>query len=195
MVYVLQSHGFWALVLLASIPNPAFDLCGMCCGTFQMALPTFLGGVLAGKGLVKPLWQCALFTIIFHVQTRAVFADRVGGILQMVLPPSAQAKRRLHDALAALSAPSRGVRLHACALCPPAVLTSLLTAKARGRARQSVERLSCRGGALLQHHMHRANCAGARLTDAGGRAQEGDAQAEDAEGGPFQVVQDFLNAH
>lgn len=125
MVYVLQSHGFWALVLLASIPNPAFDLCGMCCGTFQMALPTFLGGVLVGKGIVKPLWQCALFTIIFHVQTRAVFADKVGGALQLVLPQSAQAKRRLHDALAALSAPSRGVRLNACARCHPArLLTS-----------------------------------------------------------------------
>jgi vacuole membrane protein 1 len=118
MVYVLQRHGFWALVLLASIPNPAFDLCGMCCGTFGMALPSFLGGVLMGKGVIKPLWQCAIFTIIFHVQTRAVFVERVGGVLDLVLPPSAQAKRWLHDALAALSAPasSLGVR-SSCAKC------------------------------------------------------------------------------
>lgn len=65
-----------------------------------------------GKGLIKPLWQCALFTIIFHVQTRAVFVERVGDVLQLVLPPTVQAKRRLHDALAALSSPTStlGVR-------------------------------------------------------------------------------------
>jgi hypothetical protein len=49
----LQAHGFWGILLLAAYPNAAFDLCGICCGAFQMPFWEFFGATLIGKGGIK----------------------------------------------------------------------------------------------------------------------------------------------
>lgn len=41
------------ILLLASWPNAAFDLCGLCCGAFKMPFWSFFGATLIGKGVVK----------------------------------------------------------------------------------------------------------------------------------------------
>ena len=41
------------ILLLASWPNAAFDLCGICCGAFKMPFWEFFGATLIGKGGVK----------------------------------------------------------------------------------------------------------------------------------------------
>jgi uncharacterized membrane protein YdjX (TVP38/TMEM64 family) len=46
-------HGFWGILLLAAYPNAAFDLCGICCGAFQMPFWEFFGATLLGKGGIK----------------------------------------------------------------------------------------------------------------------------------------------
>lgn len=37
----------------AAWPNAAFDLCGICCGHFQMPFWQFFGATFIGKALVK----------------------------------------------------------------------------------------------------------------------------------------------
>lgn len=53
LAHRLQSHGFWGILLLAAYPNAAFDLCGICCGHFQMPFWEFFGATLIGKGAIK----------------------------------------------------------------------------------------------------------------------------------------------
>ena len=53
MLGVIRRHGFLGILLLASWPNAAFDLCGICCGHFQMPFWQFFGATLIGKALVK----------------------------------------------------------------------------------------------------------------------------------------------
>lgn len=65
MVAVLERSGFWGLVAMASWPNAAFDLCGICCGNFGMPFWTFLGATALGKGLIKAPLQCAFFSSLF----------------------------------------------------------------------------------------------------------------------------------
>lgn len=53
MIGLLKRKGFMGVFLLASVPNMAFDLCGMCCGHFMMPFSTFFSAVLLGKAGVK----------------------------------------------------------------------------------------------------------------------------------------------
>ncbi len=53
MFRFIQRHGFWGILLLASYPNAAFDLCGICCGHFLMPFWHFFGATLIGKGFIK----------------------------------------------------------------------------------------------------------------------------------------------
>ncbi|CAN0432078.1 unnamed protein product, partial [Hapterophycus canaliculatus] len=46
MIGLLKEKGFLGVFLLASVPNMAFDLCGMCCGHFMMPFSTFFSAVL-----------------------------------------------------------------------------------------------------------------------------------------------------
>jgi hypothetical protein len=53
MLGFIKSHGFWGILLLAAYPNAAFDLCGVCCGAFQMPFWEFFGATLVGKAGIK----------------------------------------------------------------------------------------------------------------------------------------------
>lgn len=53
MIGLLKRKGFMGVFILASVPNMAFDLCGMCCGHFMMPFSTFFSAVLLGKAGVK----------------------------------------------------------------------------------------------------------------------------------------------
>lgn len=50
----MAKYGGWAILLLAFIPNPAFDLAGITAGTLKMPLPKFLLFTWIGK-LLKML--------------------------------------------------------------------------------------------------------------------------------------------
>lgn len=45
-------------MLQAAWPNAAFDLCGICCGHFQMSFWQFFGATFIGKALIK-VGMCA----------------------------------------------------------------------------------------------------------------------------------------
>lgn len=66
MMRVIQQHGFVGILLLASWPNAAFDLCGICCGAFKMPFWSFFGATLIGKGVIKVSGQALFFVALFR---------------------------------------------------------------------------------------------------------------------------------
>lgn len=66
MMRIIQTHGFLGILLLASWPNAAFDLCGICCGAFLMPFWEFFGATLIGKGVIKVNGQALFFTMLFR---------------------------------------------------------------------------------------------------------------------------------
>jgi hypothetical protein len=60
-----RRNGFVGVFLLASWPNAAFDMCGMCCGYLAMSFWTFFPAVLLGKGVVKVNGQAVVFVNLF----------------------------------------------------------------------------------------------------------------------------------
>ena len=57
--------GFLGVLLLASWPNAAFDMCGMACGYLNMPFWTFFGATALGKGVVKVTFQACFFITLF----------------------------------------------------------------------------------------------------------------------------------
>ena len=76
MARCLKNYGFITVLLLASIPNPLFDLAGLLCGHFGIPLWEFLGATIIGKAVFKVHIQM-LFTVFLcggsHIQN-AVWA-------------------------------------------------------------------------------------------------------------------------
>lgn len=66
MMRVIQQHGFYGILLLASWPNAAFDLCGICCGAFMMPFWEFFAATLIGKGVIKVSGQSLFFVALFR---------------------------------------------------------------------------------------------------------------------------------
>jgi hypothetical protein len=64
----MKKHGFWGLVAMSAWPNAAFDLCGICCGTFMMPFWQFFGATFVGKGLIKVgAVQPDAFQSLYHI--------------------------------------------------------------------------------------------------------------------------------
>ncbi|KAI8820269.1 uncharacterized protein EV422DRAFT_568234 [Fimicolochytrium jonesii] len=53
MYNMMQSLGFFGILLCASIPNPLFDLAGIICGHFGVPFMTFFGATFLGKAVFK----------------------------------------------------------------------------------------------------------------------------------------------
>ena len=70
MLEFMKKHGFLGLVAMSAWPNAAFDLCGICCGTFLMPFWHFLGATIVGKALIKAPAQTAVFTTLFATSSR-----------------------------------------------------------------------------------------------------------------------------
>mmetsp|Transcript_10404 Transcript_10404/g.24931 ORF Transcript_10404/g.24931 Transcript_10404/m.24931 type:complete len:501 (+) Transcript_10404:2-1504(+) len=60
-----ERHGFFGVFMLASWPNAAFDMCGMCCGYLLMPFWTFFIATALGKGVVKVNGQAFFFVNLF----------------------------------------------------------------------------------------------------------------------------------
>lgn len=95
MVKFLHTHGFMGVLLMSSWPNMAFDLCGICCGHFQMPFWTFFGATLLGKAGFKILGQACFFTMLFTETHMKSFVS----IIRLVTPPSWGLGDLLQDAL------------------------------------------------------------------------------------------------
>ncbi|KAH9124054.1 hypothetical protein LEN26_009785 [Aphanomyces euteiches] len=80
MIDFLQRHGFFGVLLMSAWPNMAFDLCGICCGHFQMPFWTFFGATLIGKALIKANGQAMFFVTIFSDATLKEVEKFIGTI-------------------------------------------------------------------------------------------------------------------
>ena len=83
MVRFLQSNGFVGVLLMASWPNMAFDLCGVCCGHFRMPFWTFFGATWLGKACFKANFQLMGFVTLFS----KTFLDRFVAAVSPTLGP------------------------------------------------------------------------------------------------------------
>lgn len=64
MVWLLQEYGFYGVLFMASYPNIAFDLCGICCGHFLMPFWRFFLATLIGKKIYMRIFKFDLFIIL-----------------------------------------------------------------------------------------------------------------------------------
>lgn len=60
----LKDHGFYGVLLMASYPNIAFDLCGICCGHFLMPFWSFLGATFIGKAIIRNGYQSVVYVAL-----------------------------------------------------------------------------------------------------------------------------------
>eukprot|EP00198_Chlamydomonas_reinhardtii_P006877 XP_001696213.1 predicted protein [Chlamydomonas reinhardtii] len=70
MIGFIRAHGFFGILLLASWPNAAFDLCGLCCGNFMFPFWKFFGATLIGKGFIKTTGQVLAKSAAHLAETR-----------------------------------------------------------------------------------------------------------------------------
>ncbi|XP_052866088.1 vacuole membrane protein 1-like [Anopheles cruzii] len=63
---IVESVGFFGILLCASIPNPLFDLAGITCGHFLVPFWKFFGATLIGKAIVKMHIQKVFVIISFN---------------------------------------------------------------------------------------------------------------------------------
>lgn len=49
---------------MASYPNIAFDLCGICCGHFNMPFWTFFLATFIGKAIIRNSYQSILYVVL-----------------------------------------------------------------------------------------------------------------------------------
>lgn len=61
----IEKHAFWTVLLLASVPNPLFDLAGLTCGHLLVPFYVFACATLIGKAGIKAHLQLAFVTYIF----------------------------------------------------------------------------------------------------------------------------------
>ena len=64
LVWFLEKYGFWGVLIMASYPNIAFDLCGVCCGHFLMPFWTFFIATLIGKVIIRNSYQSLLYVML-----------------------------------------------------------------------------------------------------------------------------------
>lgn len=86
MVGFLQTNGFVGVLLMASWPNMAFDLCGVCCGHFRMPFWTFFGATWLGKACFKANFQLMGFVTLF---SSAFLGPFVAAVTPTVMPLAA----------------------------------------------------------------------------------------------------------
>merc|ERR1712139_141651 len=79
-VGLIERHGFVGVLLLASWPNAAFDMCGMCCGYLLMPFWTFFLGCAIGKGAIKTNGQAAFFVNLFGTEAFKVLVRGVDSL-------------------------------------------------------------------------------------------------------------------
>lgn len=64
MVWFLRTYGFHGVLLMASYPNIAFDLCGVCCGHFLMPFWTFFLATFFGKAIIRNSYQSVIYVAL-----------------------------------------------------------------------------------------------------------------------------------
>ena len=107
MVRFLRQNGFYGVLLMASYPNMAFDLCGICCGHFLMPFWTFLSATFIGKAVIRNGYQSVVYIalcsekyleyLIRSLQYLAPDSWRIDQMIRDVLVESRESFKKLED--------------------------------------------------------------------------------------------------
>ena len=76
----LQKNAFVVILLLASIPNPLFDLAGFLCGHFLIPFGVFFGACFIGKAIVKVSIQSFFVIFCFSQHQVDIILNALKGI-------------------------------------------------------------------------------------------------------------------
>lgn len=86
IVRFLRKHGFYGILTMASIPNPLFDMCGICCGHYLMPFSTFFSATFLGKAVIRNFYQSLMYVALCGEE----YMQMVIRILQHLAPDSWQ---------------------------------------------------------------------------------------------------------
>jgi membrane protein YqaA with SNARE-associated domain len=64
LIWFLNKYGFYGVLIMASYPNIAFDLCGICCGHFLMPFWSFFIATFLGKAVIRNSYQSFFYVMI-----------------------------------------------------------------------------------------------------------------------------------
>lgn len=95
MILFLHKYGFYGVLLMASYPNLAFDLCGVCCGHFLMPFSTFFMATFLGKAIVRNSYQSFFYVLLCSEE----YLEIIIRLLQHLLPDSWELDHVIRDIL------------------------------------------------------------------------------------------------
>eukprot|EP01034_Spumella_vulgaris_P026592 gene26592-33194_t len=95
MIWFLQEFGFWGVLVMASYPNFAFDLCGICCGHFLMPFWSFFSATLIGKVFVRNTYQSVMYVVLCS----DYYLERIITTLQLACPDALRLDTLIRDLL------------------------------------------------------------------------------------------------
>ena len=84
IIKLLKNYGFYGVLLMASFPNIAFDICGIYCGHYLMPFWTFFGATFIGKAIIRNSYT----SIIYVALCSEVYLEYLIHILQYITPDS-----------------------------------------------------------------------------------------------------------
>ncbi|CAG9462541.1 unnamed protein product [Pedinophyceae sp. YPF-701] len=82
MMELIRVYGFWGVLLLSSVPNALFDVCGVVCGHYLMPWKEFVAAVALGKAVVRVNLTTLMYISMFRRSSR----DWLLSALERVLP-------------------------------------------------------------------------------------------------------------
>ena len=102
MIEFMETNGFFGVVAMSAWPNAAFDLCGICAGTFLMPFWHFFGATLMGKALIKAPCQTAVCAVLFLSDSRNSLVKIIGGLFPTQWGVGGTINKNIRRALAGL---------------------------------------------------------------------------------------------
>ena len=95
LIKFLRTHGFYGILIMASFPNIAFDLCGICCGHYLMPFWTFFLATFVGKAIIRNFYQSLIYVMLCQEEYMKMFIE----LLQYLTPDSFQVDEAIRDVL------------------------------------------------------------------------------------------------
>jgi hypothetical protein len=74
----MEKAGFMGVLLMASIPNPLFDLAGLTCGHLLFPFWKFFGATFIGKALIKSNIQAVFVVLLFSPRALEIMLADIG---------------------------------------------------------------------------------------------------------------------
>lgn len=95
MILFLHTYGFYGVLLMASYPNLAFDLCGVCCGHFLMPFMSFFMATFLGKAVIRNSYQSFFYVMLCSEE----YLEYIIRWIQHVLPDDWALDQTIRDLL------------------------------------------------------------------------------------------------